>query len=152
MACIVYKALLHLCINKYLQGTDKEKSAVSAPRQKYQWQQWAFCWSTSTVETYAIWLRYRPLSLSGVTNQSMIMRFQPIHDKNMHLIVHCTWEFAHSLALFTITSLEEGLTPNLETEETLNVADIKLDKLKGRDVKMTRYGIIKRIQSRRFGF
>lgn len=51
MACIVYKALLLLCINKYLQGSDKEKSAVSASQQKYQWQQWALSWGTSTVET-----------------------------------------------------------------------------------------------------
>lgn len=48
MACIVYKALLLLCINKYLQGSDKEKSAVSASQQKYQW---ALSWGTSTVET-----------------------------------------------------------------------------------------------------
>lgn len=33
MACIVYKALLLLCMNKYLQGSDKKKSAVSASQQ-----------------------------------------------------------------------------------------------------------------------
>lgn len=49
MACIVYKALLHLCINKYLQGSDKEKSAVSAPQQKYWWLQLALC-NTFTVQ------------------------------------------------------------------------------------------------------
>lgn len=51
MACIVYKALLLLCFNKYLQGSDKEKSAVSASQQKYHWQQWTLSWGTSSVET-----------------------------------------------------------------------------------------------------
>lgn len=152
MAYIVYKALLHLCINKYLQGSDKEKSAVSASQQKYQWQQWPLCWSTLTVETCNIIkepfihspLQNRPPS--GIASQSiddMVMRIWPIHNKvciSLFIVhergrknsqIQRWWQF-YMLGRKDWHNLSFIIVP------TVNVADIKIDKPRGTFLQMTR--------------
>lgn len=141
MACIVYKALLHLCINKYLQGSDKEKSAVSASQQKYQRQ-------LESLLHYSRNLQYAQGADLPLPNQSinhsicdMDVRVQPMHDKNMHLIVHCTWEGEGELACSIAAAISKASKKELtafDSRRDSSVVDIKTDKQNGTDVEMTR--------------